>query len=70
MFRQPLAAIDGMPKTKGVILCNEVIDIGDMKAMLLQHPDPAMRVMMVYAFIKRMAYEGVASFSVYDWQSP
>lgn len=66
MFRQPTEQLD--TKNRVVILRTEVIDVTDKKAMSLQHPDPAMRVMMVYAFMQRMSFDGVASFSVYDWQ--
>lgn len=67
MFRQPYETLDNA-RNKVVILRTEIIDLTDKKAMTLQHRDPAMRILMVYAFTRRMSFNGVASFSVYDWQ--
>lgn len=67
LFRQTFEELQNAPN-KIIILRNEIVDLADNKAMALEHPDPAMRVLMVYAFIRRMSFNGVASFSVYDWQ--
>lgn len=67
LFRQLLQTAPSIA-TKALVIRTEVIDMDRRQAMCLLHSDPAMRVMMVYAFIKRMSFNGVASFSVYDWQ--
>lgn len=67
LFRQPIHEIDDMP-SKVLVVRNEVIDVQRKRAFTLKHPEPAMRMLMVYSFVMQTTYAGVALFDTYDWQ--
>jgi hypothetical protein len=53
--------------THVVLLRTEIIDIAAKKAMYLYHDDPAMRILMVYSFLKELTIAGVPQLEVYDY---
>ena len=66
-FIQPYEPIQDM-RDMVLVSATKVIDIAARKAMILVHPDGAMRVLMVYRFLTGKLLGGVAPYDTEDWQ--
>lgn len=63
LVQQPYEPVN---RTHLVVLRTEVVDVATKRAMFLYHPDPAMRVLMTYAFMYGKEIPGLPELHIYD----
>lgn len=66
-FEQSYRTLQNM-EAKLVVEQTLVVNVGTKKAMELNDPDPAMRILMVYAFLTGEDIPGLSPYTVIDWK--
>ena len=69
VFKQIFNPIENM-RSKVILKANLVVDLTKKKAVVLDSPDPAMRMLTVYAFLTGEDINGLPAYTTLDWTSP